>query len=98
LTGELISASKAKDIGLINAVVSADQLIAKTNDIAGKILKRGPLAVGLAKQIINAALNVDAATSRTLERLGQSILLKTEDAEEGFKAFREKRPARFSGR
>jgi enoyl-CoA hydratase/carnithine racemase len=98
LTGELIPASEAKDIGLINAVVSADQLIAKINDIAGKILKRGPLAVGLAKQIINAALNVDAATGRTLERLGQSILLKTEDAEEGFKAFREKRPARFSGR
>jgi enoyl-CoA hydratase len=98
LTGELISAIEAKDIGLINAVVSADQLIAKTHDLAGKILKRGPLAVGLAKQIINAALNVDAATGRTLERLGQSILLKTEDAEEGFKAFREKRPARFSGR
>ncbi len=98
LTGELISAAEANRIGLINAVVPASQLMAKTKEYAEKILRRGPLAVGLAKQIINTALNVDAATGRALERLGQSILLRTEDAQEGFRAFREKRPPKFSGR
>ena len=98
LTGELISAAEAKQIGLINSVVPLGQLMAKATEYAQKILQRGPLAVGLAKQVINTALSVDAATGRTLERLAQSILLKTEDAEEGFKAFREKRPPKFSGK
>ena len=98
LTGELISADDAKQIGLINAVVPADQLMARAGEYAGIIMKRGPLAVGMAKQIINTSLNVDAATGRALERLGQSILLNTEDAQEGFRAFREKRSPKFSGK
>ena len=98
LTGELISAAEAKQIGLINSVVPLGQLMAKASDYARKILQRGPLAVGLAKQVINAAMDVDAATARTLERFAQSILLKTEDAAEGFRAFREKRPPKFSGK
>ena len=52
----------------------------------------------MAKQIINTALSVDASTDRALERLGQSILLQTEDVQEGFRAFREKRPPKFSGK
>ena len=42
--------------------------------------------------------SVDASTGRALERLGQSILLQTEDVQEGFRAFREKRPPKFSGK
>ena len=98
LTGEMISAAEAKAMGLVNAVVPTDQLMAKTREYAEKIMRRGPLAVGMAKQVINTALNVDAATGRALERLAQSILLKTEDAEEGFRAFREKRPPKFRGK
>ena len=98
MTGELISAAEAKEMRLVNAVVPADQVLAKAKEFAAKMMKRGPLAVGMAKQIINTALSVDAATGRALERLGQSILLTTADAQEGFSAFREKRPPKFSGR
>lgn len=98
LTGELISAAEAKQVGLIHAVVPAGQLPAKIKEYAEKIGRRGPLAVGMAKQMINTALSVDAATGRVLERLGQSILLNTEDVQEGFRAFREKRPPKFSGK
>ena len=98
LTGELIPAAEAKQAGLINAVVPAAELMTKTMDYAEKILLRGPLAVGMAKQIINTALSVDAATGRALERLGQSILLQTADAAEGFRAFREKRRPKFTGK
>ena len=98
LTGELISAAEAKQIGLVHAVVPADQLPAKITEYAEKIGRRGPLAVGMAKQMINTALSVDASTGRALERLGQSILLNTEDVQEGFRAFREKRPPKFSGK
>ena len=98
LTGELLPAGEAKAMGLVNAVVPGDQLMSKVREYADKLLQRGPLAVGMAKQIINTALSVDAGTGRVLERLGQSIVLGTEDAREGFKAFREKRPPRFSGK
>lgn len=98
LTGELISAAEAKQIGLINAIAATGQLMDKSREYAEKILRRGPLAVGMAKQLINTSLSVDAATGRFLERLGQSVLLTTQDAQEGFLAFREKRLPRFSGK
>jgi len=98
LTGELISAAEAKQVGLIHAVVPAGQMPAKIKEYGEKIGRRAPLAVGMAKQMINTALSVDAATGRALERLGQSILLQTEDVQEGFRAFREKRPPKFSGK
>jgi enoyl-CoA hydratase/carnithine racemase len=98
MTGELISAAQAKKMRLLNAVVPADQVLAKAKEFAEKMMKSGPLAVGMAKQIINTALSVDSATGRTLERLGQSVLLTTADAKEGFSAFRQKRPPKFTGR
>jgi enoyl-CoA hydratase/carnithine racemase len=60
-------------------------------------LARAPLAMGMAKHIINTCQNVDTETGRILERLGQSILIQTRDNTEGMTAFIEKRPARFEG-
>ncbi len=54
--------------------------------------KLAPAAMGMGKQIINMCQNVDTETGRLLERLGQSILIKTEDNKEGMNAFIEKRP------
>ncbi len=51
--------------------------------------------MGMAKHIINTCQNVDTETGRILERLGQSILIRSEDAHEGMQAFREKRPPNF---
>ena len=48
--------------------------------------------------MLNACANVDPDTGRHLERLGQSVLKKTEDHEEGARAFVEKRKAQFTGR
>ena len=60
------------------------------------LLKRAPLAMGMAKHIINTCQNVDTETGRILERLGQSILIGTADNHEGMTAFREKRPPKFT--
>lgn len=98
LLGELISAQRAETIGLVNSVVPADALMAKAREVAGTLIKKGPLAIGLAKHVTHAALGVDPNTGRVLERLGASLVVQSEDAREGARAFREKRPPRFKGR
>jgi len=53
--------------------------------------------MGMAKHIINTCQNVDTETGRLLERLGQSVLIRSQDAREGMRAFSEKRPPKFRG-
>jgi enoyl-CoA hydratase len=98
MSGEMLGAAKALEIGLVDEVFAADQLLAKTMEFAALLSGKAPLALGLAKLVLNACVNVDPDTGRHLERLGQSILKKTEDHEEGAKAFVEKRKPKFKGK
>ena len=98
MSGEMILAPRALDIGLVDEVFPADALLAKTREFAQQLAAKAPLAIGLAKLVLNASANVDPDTGRHLERLGQSILKKTEDHEEGAKAFVEKRKPKFKGK
>ncbi len=98
MTGDLISAQKAEAINLVTAVVPAQELMPKVRETAATLIKKAPLAVGMVKHIINTARGVDPATGRILERLGGSVVVNTEDAREGVRAFREKRPPRWTGR
>lgn len=98
LTGDPIDAQEAHRIGLVNHVVAQDRLLAKANEIAMRILSRAPQAVGMAKHIINACRGLDSETGRLFERLGQSILITTDDAQRGMKAFEDKAKIRFEGR
>ncbi len=98
MSGEMLGAARALEIGLLDEVFAADQLLAKTTEFARQLSGKAPLALGLAKLVLNACANVDPDTGRQLERLGQSILKKTEDHEEGAKAFVEKRKPKFKGR
>ncbi len=93
-----IEAQRAYDIGLATRVVPHDVFMEGVFDFARILLARAPLAMGMAKHIINTCQNVDTETGRILERLGQSILIQTRDNTEGMAAFIEKRPARFEGR
>jgi enoyl-CoA hydratase/carnithine racemase len=93
-----IEAQRAYDIGLATRVVPHDEFMDGVLDFARILLARAPLAMGMAKHIINTCQNVDTETGRILERLGQSILIQTRDNTEGMTAFIEKRPARFEGR
>ena len=64
--------------------------------MAARIAARGPIAVQLTKQLINAAVGEDAAA--TLEALASGIAGGTQDIREGVASFREKRPPAFSNR
>ncbi|HXP32008.1 MAG TPA: enoyl-CoA hydratase/isomerase family protein [Stellaceae bacterium] len=93
-----VEAEEARQIGLVNRVFAADQLMPGTLAFARELLKRAPQAMGMGKHIINLCQNVDTETGRILERLGQSVLIRTADNKEGMTAFREKRSPRFKGR
>jgi enoyl-CoA hydratase/carnithine racemase len=93
-----VDGEEAYRIGLVNRVVAKERLWEETMAFARQLLQKSPLAMGMAKHIINTCQNVDTETGRILERLGQSVLIRTEDSREGNAAFREKRPPQFKGR
>jgi enoyl-CoA hydratase/carnithine racemase len=98
MTGEMITAAAALEAGLVEEVVPAGELMAHAMEFARRLAARAPQAIGLAKLVLNMSANVDPETGRNFERLGQSILKKTEDHAEGAQAFIEKRPPEFRGR
>ena len=92
LTGLPIDAARAAAWGVISEVVPADQLDAATDELAARIAAQAPVAVQIAKQLI------DAARPRTsLESLGGGLTAFTDDASEGKAAFSERRPPVFGG-
>lgn len=97
LTGDPVDADEAYRIGLVNRVTPDEEVVQAAMALAERILRRAPQAVGMAKHVINACQSVDTETGRLLERLGQSVLIRTEDAQDGMAAFAEKRRAKFSG-
>jgi len=96
--GTMIPAKEALEIGLVNKVVPGEKLMDETREYAQMLLKRAPQSLGLAKKILNAVANVDQTSGIVMEGLAQSILLRTEDHQEGLRAFRQKRKPQFSGK
>jgi enoyl-CoA hydratase/carnithine racemase len=92
LTGLPIDAARAAAWGLVSEVVPAGDLDAATDELAAQIAAQAPVAVQVAKQLI------DATRPRTsLEALGGGLTAFTDDAREGQAAFRERRPPVFRG-
>lgn len=98
IDAEPIDAQEAWRIGLVNRVVPARDLLTEANAYAAKLGKKAPFAMGMGKHVINLCLNTDMHTGRFIERLGQSVLVLSEDHQEGMQAFREKRKPVFKGR
>ena len=96
LMGRPITAQRAYDIGLVNEVVAADQLMPTALKWAETICKNGPLAVRTAKEIAVRALGLESGF--VLEKAIGARVFASEDAKEGPRAFAEKRPPRFTGR
>jgi len=98
LTGEMITAQRAYEIGLVNRVVPAAELMSVAREIAKKILSRGPVAVRTAKMAMNRGLDLDLGNACALEASLFAAGFSTADKEEGIAAFLEKRKANFTGR
>lgn len=97
-TGEIIDAAEALRIGLVSRVVQATELTRVVGELAGRIAAGPPIALALAKRLLNRAATLDLAGALDLEALSQAITIESEDHREGLRAFFEKRPPRFTGR
>lgn len=98
LSGELISAEKALEIGLINAVVPVDKVLEEAHRRAEIIAKNGPLAAAAIKRSVLAASGQDLSTALKSELEICMPVYDTEDAKEGPRAFMEKRLPEFKAR
>src|SRR5207244_1422802 len=87
--------AEAHRIGLVNRVVKAADLAAETQALAERIATGPPLALRLAKQMVNRAATSDLASALDAEAGAQAIAITSEDHQEGLAAFFEKRAPRF---
>jgi enoyl-CoA hydratase len=97
LTGDMIDAREAKEIGLVEMVVPAEELRERTLELAAKIASKSPLTVKVAKEAIRASQRLAIEEGILYERDLFCLCFSTADKEEGVKAFLEKRPAEWQG-
>jgi len=98
LTGEMVNAKKALELGLINSVEPPDQLQAAVGELASKIVEKSPLVLKIGKEAFYRQLElpVDDAYAFAGEVMARNMLAR--DAEEGIDAFLEKRLPTWEGR
>ena len=98
LTARSLGAEEALSWGLVNRVVPPAELLSTAVALAKQIAQNAPLAVGMAKLIVDQGDGAPRHTQMAIERWAQSQLITTEDLGEAMQAFMEKRPAKFKGK
>jgi enoyl-CoA hydratase/carnithine racemase len=97
LTGDLVDASRAYELGLVNSVVEPDAVFPVALALAERIASNAPLAVAATKELVRAGASGAAHTEARL-REWQAIVFGSDDAKEGALAFLEKRTPVWHGR
>lgn len=98
LTGDMISATEADQMGLVSEVVEDEATINRAIEIAEQIAGYSPIAVAQIKEVANLGVDMPLQGALALERKAFQILFDTEDQKEGAKAFLEKRNANYKGK
>jgi enoyl-CoA hydratase len=97
LTGDMIDAQTAYNLGLVNLVVPAADLEAKTLELANRIAEKSPVALRMAKEAVKTAAraNLDEGLRREIDLF--ALTFSSQDKDEGVRAFLEKRKPDFKG-
>ena len=97
MTGDVVDASSALQMGMINAVVPDSELISRAMAMAERVAQAPTIAIGHIKELLEASATNEYSDQLELERETQIEAGKTKDFREGVAAFIEKRPAKFVG-
>jgi enoyl-CoA hydratase/carnithine racemase len=98
LTGDRVDAAEALRMGLVQRLVTPEELAEVAGELAAKIASHSPIAIQMTKHMMRVAKNVPLDTGLLIENDSFSYLMTTEDAHEGRQAFSEKRDPIFKGR
>ena len=98
LTNRVLSAEEALDWGIVNKVVTKDELSSETMKLAEKISRGPSLAYEKVKSLLDSSFNQSLETQMELETRAISEMVMTEDGQEGINAFLEKRSPTFKGK
>ncbi|NQP65121.1 enoyl-CoA hydratase/isomerase family protein [Streptococcus suis] len=95
-TARNVKGSEAVELGILNRLVPAEELMQEAENLAKSILKNAPLAVEKAKHVISVGTELPLQSAIRLETEAEALLFSTEDKKEGMGAFVEKRKAVFT--
>jgi len=98
LTGKMITAQEAYQMGIVNRVFPPTSLMVETKKVALQIAANGAVGVRLAKMAMDTGFNMDLTEACSLESYAFSLGFTTEDQKEGMTAFIEKRKPNFKGK
>jgi len=98
LTGEMVGAAEAMDIGLVNKVVESEELESAAMALAENIARKSPYTVKVAKRAVRSALDLPFSEGVLAERSEFVALFDTEDKEIGVSAFLDGKDAEWVGR
>lgn len=97
LTARTLTADAAYEYGILNKVVTKEELLSKCESLAHEMMANGPIALQQAKYAINQSMNVDMQTGLAIESKAYEITIPTKDRVEALVAFSEKRKPHFKG-
>ena len=97
LSGEMVPAARAYEIGLVNKVVPGSELLAEAKKIATMLASKAPVAVRYIIEAVNAGSEMPLAEAQFIEATLFGLVASTDDMREGTKAFLEKRAAAWQG-
>lgn len=98
LTGNIFPAEEAQRVGFVQVLTEPENLLDEVMKIAARLAKNPPIAVQSAKNVIRQSQGTSIAQGLAWENDGYTLCMMTEDAQEGMRAFAEKRDPVFRGR
>ena len=98
MTGSMVTAQEAYQMGIVNRVFPHASLMEETKKVALQIAANGAIGVKLAKMAVDAGFNMDLAEACSLESYAFGLGFASEDQKEGMTAFIEKRKPNFKGK